>query len=169
MWVFDRTMLRFLAGNRAAIARYGFTEEEFFSMTIADIPPMECVPELVEDVAKRHRGLQKPGNWKHRKKNGETIDVEVVCHDLEFQGVDDAAAIIGIANTLHLTVVAEGVETEPQLSFLRDHQCDEIQGSYFGKPLPAAEMAQLLKSASPAGVPVSPSAGGNAYRLSGGS
>ena len=82
MWCFDRTSLRFLAVNRAAIARYGYTEEEFLSMTIADIRPVECVPELIDDVAKRYRGLQKGGVWKHRKKTGEIIHVEIVCHDL---------------------------------------------------------------------------------------
>jgi EAL domain-containing protein (putative c-di-GMP-specific phosphodiesterase class I) len=55
------------------------------------------------------------------------------------------AAIIGMAKTLKLKVIAEGVETEEQLSFLRDHHCDEIQGYYFSKPLMVDDVANKLR------------------------
>jgi EAL domain-containing protein (putative c-di-GMP-specific phosphodiesterase class I) len=61
---------------------------------------------------------------------------------------DDAAittAIINMAKSLKLKVIAEGVEDEAQMSFLREHQCDEFQGFYFSKPLQAGEIAQKLK------------------------
>jgi diguanylate cyclase (GGDEF)-like protein/PAS domain S-box-containing protein len=61
---------------------------------------------------------------------------------------DDAAitaAIIGMAKSLHLRVIAEGVETEAQMSFLRAQQCDEIQGFYFSKPLSADDAAYKLR------------------------
>jgi diguanylate cyclase (GGDEF)-like protein len=61
---------------------------------------------------------------------------------------DDAAitsAIIALAHQLNLKVIAKGVETIHQFNFLRDLQCDEIQGFHFSKPLPAAELAQILK------------------------
>jgi EAL domain-containing protein (putative c-di-GMP-specific phosphodiesterase class I) len=60
---------------------------------------------------------------------------------------DDAAitaAIIGMAKSLKLKVIAEGVENEAQMAFLREHQCDEIQGYYFSKPITAAEVADKL-------------------------
>ena len=57
-----------------------------------------------------------------------------------------AATIISMAKNLRLKVIAEGVETEEQLSFLRAHQCDEIQGYYFSKPLPADELADKLRA-----------------------
>jgi diguanylate cyclase (GGDEF)-like protein len=62
---------------------------------------------------------------------------------------DDAAitaAIISMAKSLRLKVIAEGVENEAQMSFLRAHQCDEIQGYYFSKPLSPGEAAQKLRS-----------------------
>ena len=52
--------------------------------------------------------------------------------------------IIGLAHSLGIQVVAEGVETAAQLSFLRTQNCDAIQGYYFSKPLPAPAFAQLL-------------------------
>ncbi len=60
---------------------------------------------------------------------------------------DDAAistAIISLARSLQLKTVAEGIETDPQLDFLRNHGCDQGQGYLFGKPLPAAQFADLL-------------------------
>jgi len=53
-------------------------------------------------------------------------------------------AIISLAHNLKLKVVAEGVETVAQAKFLRARGCDEMQGYYFSKPLPAAECADLL-------------------------
>jgi diguanylate cyclase (GGDEF)-like protein/PAS domain S-box-containing protein len=60
---------------------------------------------------------------------------------------DDAAitaAIISMAKGLNLKVIAEGVETGAQMAFLRVHQCDEIQGYYFSRPLTADKIAEKL-------------------------
>jgi diguanylate cyclase (GGDEF)-like protein/PAS domain S-box-containing protein len=61
---------------------------------------------------------------------------------------DDAAittAIISMAKSLNLKVIAEGVEDEAQMSFLRAHQCDEIQGYYFSRPLAVDKVAEKLR------------------------
>ena len=63
---------------------------------------------------------------------------------------DDAAitlAIISMAHSLGLKVIAEGVETEAQLAFLAAHGCEQMQGYYFSKPVPAADCAQMLRDA----------------------
>ncbi|HYA41113.1 MAG TPA: EAL domain-containing protein [Syntrophobacteraceae bacterium] len=56
-----------------------------------------------------------------------------------------AAAIIVLAHSLKLEVIAEGVETEDQLEFLRDHGCDQVQGFIFSRPLPAEQLKDYLE------------------------
>ena len=65
------------------------------------------------------------------------------------QDPEDAAiitAIIAMAHSLGFRTIAEGVETQEQLNFLREKQCDEIQGYFFSKPVPAEEFVQLLRN-----------------------
>jgi EAL domain-containing protein (putative c-di-GMP-specific phosphodiesterase class I) len=62
---------------------------------------------------------------------------------------DDTAlteAIIAMGKTLSLTVVAQGVETRQQAEFLREHACDELQGFYFGHPVPADQFRDVLRA-----------------------
>jgi diguanylate cyclase (GGDEF)-like protein/PAS domain S-box-containing protein len=76
---------------------------------------------------------------------------------------DDAAitaAIIGMAKNLNLKVIAEGVETEAQISFLRTHQCDEIQGYYFSRPLAVDKVGDKLRGNNPEAIVRAQASGG---------
>ena len=66
------------------------------------------------------------------------------------------AAIVSMAHDLKLKVVAEGVETEQQLEFLNNLRCDEIQGYWFSRPLPAADASELLTEHVPTPSPCPP-------------
>ena len=55
------------------------------------------------------------------------------------------AAVISLGQKLNFRVIAEGVETYEQLAFLRENNCDEMQGYLFSKPVPPAEIEDLLK------------------------
>ena len=68
--------------------------------------------------------------------------VRDITHDANSAAI--ALAIISLAHNLKLSVIAEGVETEAQLNFLRRRDCDEMQGYFFSKPVPAAEFEQML-------------------------
>ena len=57
-----------------------------------------------------------------------------------------AGAVISLGHNLNLRVIAEGVETEAQVAFLRDNHCDEVQGYHFSRPLPADEIARFMKA-----------------------
>ncbi len=74
-------------------------------------------------------------------------------------GGDDTiivTAIIALARSLKLRVVAEGVETAEELAFLAAHHCDEVQGYYFSRPVPPHQFASLLKAGIPNRASVAP-------------
>ena len=87
MWVYDLETLRFLAVNDSAVRHYGYTLEEFLSMTVKDIRPQEDVPALIDEID-NHRskssGLDHSGEWRHRNRDGTIIDVEITSHGLNF-------------------------------------------------------------------------------------
>jgi PAS domain S-box-containing protein len=86
MWVFDLDTLAFLEVNQAAVAHYGYTRDEFLTMTLADIRPPEDVPRLREAVADPPSGPRVIGQWRHRLKDGRLIDVEVAAHAISYGG-----------------------------------------------------------------------------------
>lgn len=86
MWVYDPATLRFLAVNEAAIRQYGYSREEFFSITLADIRPPEHIAALMEDVADAMERNFISGIWRHRRKDGGFFDVEVTGNSVEFAG-----------------------------------------------------------------------------------
>jgi len=86
MWVYDERTLRFLIVNEAAVRRYGYSREEFLSLTIKHIRSAEDVPALLQTLAHDGPGLANAGVWKHRKKDGTVIDVEVTSYGLTFDG-----------------------------------------------------------------------------------
>jgi PAS domain S-box-containing protein len=86
MWIYDLETLTFLDVNDAAVQRYGYSEEEFLSMTIRNIRPPEDIPALLENIAKVTKGLDIAGTWRHIKKDGALIHVEIISHTLTFMG-----------------------------------------------------------------------------------
>jgi PAS domain S-box-containing protein len=85
-WVFDRETLRFLAVNAAAVRKYGYSSDEFLKMTLKDIRPPEDVPAMLERVASIRAGIETVGTWRHRRKDGTIIDVEITSYGLSFAG-----------------------------------------------------------------------------------
>lgn len=86
MWIFDKCNLYFLEVNDAAIASYGYSRDEFLSMTIREIRLPEDLPALLADLEGREKRGFGSGPWRHRKKDGTLIDVEVFSHDIDFSG-----------------------------------------------------------------------------------
>lgn len=85
-WIFDLETLRFLEVNKAAQAHYGYTEAEFFQMTIRDIRPVEDVSALEQDVAQARGNGSRSREWRHRRRDGSIIHVIVSAHDIPLRG-----------------------------------------------------------------------------------
>jgi PAS domain S-box-containing protein len=86
IWVYNEDSLAILAVNEAAVLKYGYSREEFLAMTIKDIRPTEDVPAL---LIKTEAGVEGPiltSPWRHKKKDGSVIYVEITSHPLLFGG-----------------------------------------------------------------------------------
>jgi PAS domain S-box-containing protein len=86
MWVFEVDTFAFLAVNQAVIAHYGYSKEEFLSMTLADIIPNADITSLHQALSTFTPGQNDLGVWKHRKKDGSLIDVKALAHIFSFAG-----------------------------------------------------------------------------------
>ena len=86
MWVFDRESLRFLAVNDAAVRHYGYAREEFLRMSVLDLRPEEDIPRLSQVVRQPSYSRKDPCAWRHKRKDGSLIDVEIMSDDIAFDG-----------------------------------------------------------------------------------
>jgi PAS domain S-box-containing protein len=86
MWVYDLETLRFLAVNDAAVDQYGYSSEEFLAMTIRDIRPDEDREPLERIVATLKDKWRSDSTWRHLKKDGSLIEVEISSDALAFKG-----------------------------------------------------------------------------------
>jgi PAS domain S-box-containing protein len=87
MWVYDIQTKAFVAVNEAAVFYYGYTEQEFLSMTIMDIRPLGDIPALLAITKQTYKsGFYDLNHWTHLKKNGESVKVHIYSHNIEFEG-----------------------------------------------------------------------------------
>ena len=93
MWVVEQETLRFLAVNQAAIDHYGYSREEFLSMTAEQLRYPEDLGQLLRDFQDQSRSYMQRAA-RHRRKNGEQIRVEIVSFNLEFDGSPARMAVI---------------------------------------------------------------------------
>lgn len=88
MWVYSKDDLGFVAVNDAAIAKYGYSREEFAQMTIKDIRPAEQIPQLLRHVARKEPGLVDSGYWTHHDASGREFPVHILTHGITWDGQD---------------------------------------------------------------------------------
>lgn len=126
MWVYDLKTLKFLAVNQAAIEKYGYTREEFLSMTIESIRPPEDLPRLRENLARVDATRRLSGGWRHVTRQGEVLDVEIISHSLVFNGIK---ARLVLVNDLTTRRKAERAAEEASLRYRTtlDHMLEGCQ------------------------------------------
>lgn len=85
MWIYDQETLAFLEVNEAAILSYGYSRNEFLSMSILDIRPPEDIPEVIKSVIANKETPNFNSRWRHLTKSGEIIYVELSSSMVEFE------------------------------------------------------------------------------------
>ncbi len=125
MWVFSPQSLRFLAVNDAAVQHYGYSAEEFLSMTIADLSRSGLSEALRAEVIKESGSVRHSGIWQHIKKDGSCIDADITACDLDFDGL---TARLVLANDVTDRV------TNERIAALEAQVLEAILG---GQPLPS--------------------------------
>jgi PAS domain S-box-containing protein len=122
MWVYDLLTLRFLAVNDAAIRHYGYSRSEFLEMTIKDIRPPEDVQLLNEYLEGGNPEMNRAGGWRHRKKDGTIINVEITSNRLSFGGRS--------AEFVLATDITERTKAETALRISEDRYRDLVDNSH---------------------------------------
>jgi len=82
MWIYEIESLAFLEVNDAAIYHYGYTYDEFLSMKISDIRPLEDVEPLLRNIENLSEGMDDAGVWTHLTKSGQPIQVQIYSHTI---------------------------------------------------------------------------------------
>ncbi|HXT40925.1 MAG TPA: ATP-binding protein, partial [Candidatus Angelobacter sp.] len=113
-WVHDVETLAFLAVNDAAVETYGYSEAEFLSKTIAEIHRPEDLSRLRDEIVKPHSELARSSGWKHQRKDGVMMDVEITSHPIVFRD-RPAQLVLAIDVTERNRSEAEKARLEAQL------------------------------------------------------
>jgi|GEM_PF-2845109 len=128
MWVFESGTYRYLEVNNAAIAKYGYTREEFLKMTILDIRSPKERERLLKITLDRPFPYRNAGEWVHSLKDGTPIDVEIMVHAIDYEGRKAVLAVIHditdrknlMNEQLEVQQLRAFMETEVQLREWRD-------------------------------------------------
>src|SRR5215813_8059751 len=94
IWVYNEETLNFLAVNEAATRTYGYSRDEFLSMTIDDIRPQEDIPTLMIKNTADPNDLVISSPWRHKTRSSQTIYVEMSSHPVVFDGKNSRLVIV---------------------------------------------------------------------------
>jgi PAS domain S-box-containing protein len=120
MYSLDRKTLRLLTVNEAAMRQYGYSREEFLNMTLADMRPIEDVPALLETVARDEEGLRRARVWRHLRKDGSIILVEITAYQYDQNG-ESREMVVALDVTERLRVEEALRQSEATLKILVDN------------------------------------------------
>lgn len=128
MWVVDSETFAFLAVNDAAVKHCGYSKEEFLAMTADQIRPAEDLSRFLKAFADRSRSYRQR-IWRHVKKNGELIDVEIASFNIEF---DSRAARLGV-----VTDITERLKAEERVRDIERRYKSFVRGRKRFPPVPS--------------------------------
>lgn len=109
VWIFDTDTLAFLAVNEAAISAFGYSREQFLSLTILDVRPTEDIVPLVRRELRGGKHSSTLERQKYLKKDGRLVDAEVTSRELSFNGHNaEIVTILGLPSPHHGTLGRSG-------------------------------------------------------------
>lgn len=131
MWIYELSTLSILKVNKAAVDKYGYSEDEFLGLNITDLRPPEEHDRLYSYLKQRpvdqkdHRGISHGGVWKHQHKNGEVIYVEITSHNATFQN-KECRVVIATDASEKMLFQEELIWTKSNLEALINNTEDQI-------------------------------------------
>lgn len=114
MWVYGTGNYQVLDVNEAAIIHYGYSKEEFMELDLISLRPEEDIDRFIAESKKYQPGIRSTGVWKHKKKDGTFIDVEINSHDILYNNIP-GRLVVAIDVTEKLKSEAEIKRTSDQL------------------------------------------------------
>ena len=124
-WLFDPTSLAFLEVNDAAVRHYGFSREEFLQMTLRALWPPAEAPALLAEVQRPTDRAAPIGPWRHRRKDGSELMVEITSEDLQLNG-RAARLVVAIDVTARLHAEQTFRDNEERYRQLFEHSLDGL-------------------------------------------
>lgn len=126
MWVFDAETLEFLDANQTAVDMYGYSKEEFLKMTLKDIRPPDDIPlmqQVVDETLEGKHDLKGSSTFRHQKKDGSVISVEIRNNVIEYNNKKAIVAIaIDVTEKLsHLTAIEEQNTRLKEIAWTQSH------------------------------------------------
>jgi two-component system sensor histidine kinase UhpB len=104
MWMIAKSTLRVIAVNEAALLHYGYTREEFLSLTSLELRPEDEVEKYLGFINNETPGISKRGIWKHKKKDGTIMLIDLIAHDVLYE---NQPARLFLANDVTEKILAE--------------------------------------------------------------
>ncbi len=121
MWMIDIQTLGFIEVNAAAVAKYGYTRDEFLAMNLADIRPQTDVARFTEILRSINGATEYQGKWKHRLKDGSIMDVEVRTTIRQIEG-----RLIALATITDITDQIKAQENDRYLATILKQANDAV-------------------------------------------
>ena len=127
MWVFDKKSLAFLSVNDAAVKIYGYSEKEFLGMTVENIRPKEEKNKFIKYYKESNQNdfLTPHGTWKHVKKDGTIISVQITASAITYNGAEATAVVVNDITEQEKAQLAL-TESEERFRLLSDSSLEGI-------------------------------------------
>ncbi len=126
MWIYDIESLCFLEVNNAAIHHYGYSRDEFLRMTIKDIRPKEDLKALHKNIELTSESYSASGEWRHLKKNGDIIFVEIISNALTFNNRKARYVMVN-----DITLQKKAIDDRTETLMLYNALIDQASDAFF--------------------------------------